>query len=312
VPAYWVVLLVVGVLMSAALVRADDGRLTLGNLLTRPGALLSDALLIQNDIPATTITGIGPAWTLAIEVVFYVVLPLLALPLLVLATRRRALGSRVALALVAPLALLALGLAAKASVLVVPSLAGEGWSDDWSGVLHRSFAYNADLFAPGMVAGVAAVLIGSGTLVVRAGARRAMLVAAAVLVAAATAARAAELVPSATYETLAAIGFGLLMLSLATGERSRIVVPLESRPLVFVGLVSYSVFLWHEPVTRWLAARGATLDGVVGIPVNLALVLALVLPLSYASYRLVERPAMGLRRARSRGRAGERRAPSPT
>jgi peptidoglycan/LPS O-acetylase OafA/YrhL len=73
---------------------------------------------------------------------------------------------------------------------------------------------------------------------------------------------------------------------------------LESRPLVGVGLVSYSLFLWHEPVIRFLDDHGLTFDGTVGFFVNVFIAAAVCLPLSVLTYLLVEKPAL-LRKRRT-------------
>ena len=67
------------------------------------------------------------------------------------------------------------------------------------------------------------------------------------------------------------------------------------------------MFLWHEPVTRWLSVKGLTVDGVLGAPLDVVIVLLVVLPLAYATYRLVERPAMSLRTAPLRQRQSSRK-----
>ena len=48
----------------------------------------------------------------------------------------------------------------------------------------------------------------------------------------------------------------------------------ETRPLVVVGVISFSILLWHEPLIRWLEGHGLTLAGRGGFPVNLVLAAA--------------------------------------
>jgi peptidoglycan/LPS O-acetylase OafA/YrhL len=61
---------------------------------------------------------------------------------------------------------------------------------------------------------------------------------------------------------------------------------LSRRPLVFIGLISYSLYLWHWPlISLARQARG----GELGTPLALVLV-ALSLGLAYASWRFVEQP----------------------
>ncbi len=58
------------------------------------------------------------------------------------------------------------------------------------------------------------------------------------------------------------------------------------------GLASYSVFLWHEPITRLLAARGVTVGGRGGLAVNLVMIAVATGVLAALTYRFVERPAL--------------------
>jgi peptidoglycan/LPS O-acetylase OafA/YrhL len=65
---------------------------------------------------------------------------------------------------------------------------------------------------------------------------------------------------------------------------------LDVRVLGLIGVASYSLYLWHWPIVTSLATR--TGFGVVPLT---ALVLAICLPIAFASYYLVERPALQLR-----------------
>jgi peptidoglycan/LPS O-acetylase OafA/YrhL len=72
-----------------------------------------------------------------------------------------------------------------------------------------------------------------------------------------------------------------------------------NRYMVFLGLISYSLYLWHFPVLGWLAAA-SWYPSVTGG--HLAWILALALPVTLAistlSYLAVERPFMMLNRTR--------------
>jgi peptidoglycan/LPS O-acetylase OafA/YrhL len=74
---------------------------------------------------------------------------------------------------------------------------------------------------------------------------------------------------------------------------------LETRLFIAVGLVSYSLFLWHEPIIRLLQQRGWTMGGAGGFWMNLLVLMVLGGLLSGLTYRYVERPA--LRRKTRRG-----------
>jgi peptidoglycan/LPS O-acetylase OafA/YrhL len=68
------------------------------------------------------------------------------------------------------------------------------------------------------------------------------------------------------------------------------------RPMVFVGLISYSLYLWHWPIIVFAQyAQGRALDGLQGL-----LVVALSFAVATLSWRLVERPVR--RRALLSGR----------
>jgi peptidoglycan/LPS O-acetylase OafA/YrhL len=78
----------------------------------------------------------------------------------------------------------------------------------------------------------------------------------------------------------------------------RVVSLLEARPFVAVGVASYSLYLWHDPLIWWLRNHGMTLSGGWGdLLINLTIVAAVAGALSALTYRYVEAPA--LRRKRS-------------
>lgn len=96
--------------MRATIVRYD---LQLGSLAARPGLLVRDAFLVQNYDPGTILTGIGPAWSLAIEAVFYLALPILVLVAFALARRAKKESRRRRLALLPPVVMLIVGFSGK-------------------------------------------------------------------------------------------------------------------------------------------------------------------------------------------------------
>ena len=147
VPAYVVILLVCALALQSVLLPGGGN-----GALHDPSALLLSALFVQNYHPDTILVGIGPAWSLNVEVVFYLVLPLLALAALALASRI----GRLTAALVPVVALLGLGLAGKAiaAYAVPPNAPFNGYDNDWHSVVERSFLCHADLFAFGMALAV--------------------------------------------------------------------------------------------------------------------------------------------------------------
>ena len=83
------------------------------------------------------------------------------------------------------------------------------------------------------------------------------------------------------------------------GEPSRPAQALEAPAAVGLGLISYSLFLWHEPLMHFLRTHGLTFSGAGGLVVNIAVLLTVSVALSIVTYRLVELPALRLK-ARSR------------
>ncbi|HEU4977715.1 MAG TPA: acyltransferase [Solirubrobacteraceae bacterium] len=78
---------------------------------------------------------------------------------------------------------------------------------------------------------------------------------------------------------------------------------LAARPLPWLGLVSYGIFLWHAPIMLWLDDRGAQgwLPG-SGFLSLMLVTAAIVIPIAAASYYVVERPALRFKDRRTRHR----------
>jgi peptidoglycan/LPS O-acetylase OafA/YrhL len=305
-PAYWVILLLSGVVLEVALLR-DGASLRVGSLAEQPATLARNLMLVQSYGPTTLLTGIGPAWSLVIEVAYYLTLPLLAMAALMLARRAATRQGRRWAALVPPAAMLLTGLVGKLAVHLLGRSSGSfGWGADWYSVLARSFLANADLFAFGMVLGVVHTEVVDGSLKLprrwREGCALAAIVAA--LVAVRVVPQAAEL-GVAKYDLMMAVSCGLLLAVVvlpdpAPSRWRRLVSLLDARPLIVVGLASYSLFLWHEPLTYWLRDQGFTMRGAGGFVVNLVMVSAVAGTLAFLTYRFVELPAMSRKRRPAR------------
>ncbi len=89
----------------------------------------------------------------------------------------------------------------------------------------------------------------------------------------------------------AVVGAGVVMLHLVTAE-SPLKQALSARPLVYLGLISYGLYLWHLPVYKLLYSQFDTAPWslVAAASIALSLVLAAL------SYHLVEKPFLGHRR----------------
>jgi peptidoglycan/LPS O-acetylase OafA/YrhL len=268
-PAYLVILLVVAVLLPAALMGRSPPGSELGRLSGNPAVLLSNLALVQNYLPRSIDTGIGPAWSLAVELVFYLLLPVLGWLAAICARRAASPRIRTGAALVPVAVVIAIGLSGSvAATYVVPPGSGA-----WHLGVVRSFWYHADLFELGMALAVLRVNLEDGRLRLPAWwrvAAAASLVGVTVLTVILTDRELIDQYQGALpYETLVTLACALLLalVVLPAGEPALARV-LEARPFVAVGLISYSLFLWHEPVVRWLQLHGWTLGG-AGFWVNL-------------------------------------------
>lgn len=295
-PAYWVILLAAALVLQSALVRVSVGEERYARL-DDPERLLAAGLFVQNYVPDWMQTGIGTAWSLNVEVVFYLLLPLLVLLGAFLSGRASTARGRW------------LGLLAPAAALVAVSLAGRllagaiepvgpahGFDGDWHSVVARSFLYHADLFAAGLALALVSVAAErKPDLLPRRWPLAALLAIPLLLL-------AALRVPP-LYGELSALACALLValvvLPAASPGRPRLLTRLfDARVVAAVGLASYSVFLWHGPVIDFLRERGVTASGRGGFAVNLALVSIVTGALSLLTYRCVERPALRLKARR--------------
>jgi peptidoglycan/LPS O-acetylase OafA/YrhL len=302
-PAYWVILVITAVVLGTVSLREPSGQLGVGRLID-PLALGQTALLIQQYHPSTIMIGIGPAWSLATELVFYLWLPALALVAARLARRAKDRRGRVLILLGPPLLLLLIGLSGKAAAAhLLPAGPLAGYDANWHSVIERSFWAQADLFSFGMVVAVLHIELSDGRISLPRHWRRvAVGVALFVFVPCAWTMHRGEqsyLLQNTGEAFALALALAALVLPDPALRRPLWAVRvLESRVFVAVGLASYSLYLWHYPLIWWLRDHGLTLGGGWGdLLVNVAIVATLAGVLSALTYRYVEVPA--LRRKRS-------------
>jgi peptidoglycan/LPS O-acetylase OafA/YrhL len=302
-PAYWVILLITALVLQTAVVHDASGYHV--GALTDPGVLVRNLGLIQNYQTSTVHTGINPAWTLVVEVAFYLALPLLALAAAAIAPRHR--RGRMLAALAPAGVLLVLGVVCK---LVAEGPPTNGLAATHLAVFEVSFPYNADRFAFGMAAAVLVIAIEDGWFVAPRWLRPAAFGGALAL-----AAIAIGLDPRAEgriYDTFIAAACGLVLLYVtapaAEGRLTRAGLRLLEAPIVVAaGIVSYSLYLWQEPVISWLREHGLTVGGLGGLFVNAVIATVAVGAFAVISYRFVEAPAMRYKSwARGRRVSGER------
>src|SRR3954471_13289583 len=291
VPAYW--LATIG---AIALLWPASG--TPGVRLPAVSDLPLFAVFAQN-YSLDTIMRLNPVtWTLCVEAAFYVLLPLLGWAAWRLGPRAR--GRQALLGG----ALIPLGLAWDALV----------HEHTWNILASKALPAYLPYFAFGMLLALwsearrerAAAALGARA--------SALLVVGGFLVVAADAYWHATAAPRAVNSWLAigadipaGLGFALVVAAVVAGGGAA-TRWMSVRPLAWVGLVSYGVYMWHVPILLFSRSIGVFPDSYL---VRVVLLLIPVLLVAAASWYLVERPAIAWA-ARPRGRERRARGAEPT
>lgn len=285
VPAYWVALTVV---------------LAAGGF---AGASIGQYLLVQNYRRSSMFSGIAPAWSLGLEVAFYLLLPLVGM-LGLRWSRRVASGDPRGLAFVQ------YGmLAGWIGVSLVFKIVAYGvWHRAASDAfVFFSFPSKMHLFGFGMLLAVWHARSREPGLLA---AQRPWLApsAGALIVAAAVSSRYSSALSAIWFDTVCGVGFTLLVYPLifSAGEPGRLRRSLSWGPLVWLGTISYSLYLWHHPLIGWMAKAGWLGSSLGSFPINVILALTVSVVVAWASYGLVEYPFLRMRRSWTRRARRER------
>jgi peptidoglycan/LPS O-acetylase OafA/YrhL len=263
-------------------------------------------LFAQSYSQATVVCGIGAAWSLAIEASFYLALPLWAL-LMARVQRGRSTRTMVRIEIAALLA------------ISLVSIGARTWS--WAAVGHQTpvdttLLGNADWFGWGMALALASVVASAQereSRAVRLVAERPWLPWAGALFLIWLDSTQLDMARSfpplytggqwlAEHLLFPAVGL-LLALPAVFGEPGRGLPRriLGNRILAWLGLVSYGIFLWHQPLMGTLLRHGG-LHLIPGMPfVSLLVALTAVsTAIAALSYYLLERPLLRFKDRRPR------------
>jgi peptidoglycan/LPS O-acetylase OafA/YrhL len=300
-PAYLVILvLVVFVLRSASLGASGHG--VSAGPLTDPRTFFLDVFLLQTYVPHGIWSGILPAWSLTIEVAFYLLLPLLGLAAFAFARGRAHCHRRILAALGPVLFMLLLGAVGKILVAVYAHGPQRATTSTWHSVLDRSILTHADLFGFGMGAAFVLLLWERDL-----GLRLERLLSTKlsrplVYVGLPTLFLGYYLLPPYLYDAAVALLASFVLVRLLGLKRrgdteSRASLFLRQKWTVAAGRRSYSVFLWNYPVLAFLSMHSLLVGGnnAGAFLLNLLIAAPTIGVLSALTYRFVEAPALRLK-----------------
>jgi peptidoglycan/LPS O-acetylase OafA/YrhL len=237
---------------------------------------------------------IGPAWSLAVEVHFYLLLALFGPAMCVLCSRIRSVAGRLATLLGAVAVLGTAGVAWKAVAWYGLHAGEKNWWV-WFGLPAK-----LDVFAVGLVLAIVVAARGEHASATRA-TRIALASVGLLLLVAAFATRDAAAAPHLYFHSSTALGFGLVLAASVLAGPAGTGRVLGSPVLLRLGLISYSLYLWHEPVMLYLAGHHLfpTPGTWYGFPVGVVVLSLCASVVAWCSYWVIEYPTGMLRRGRA-------------
>jgi peptidoglycan/LPS O-acetylase OafA/YrhL len=232
---------------------------------------------------------IGPAWAISVEVLFCLLLATIMIGLKHLCRRITGRRQRISVLVITISLLAALSLAWNAWSFSVVHRPTTGAFTTWFGPLP-----NLADFAVGMAV---AVLVATRTnpAVIRPGSRWLLRLAGVSILCTAFATRQANTWTGVYFPTACAIGFGCLTAAATLGPPDRWSRALSRRTLLWLGTISYSIYVWHEPIVLALRHSHDVVRQAYGaFVVDTVVVVTLSIVAGWVSYLLIQRPTRQL------------------
>lgn len=246
---------------------------------------------------------IGPSWAVALIVQFYLFVALVGPPAYRVCSRLATPRNRTVLLAGSALTLAAVSVGYKWWAIYVVGIPKENWP------IYFGPLAKLDNFAIGMLLAVAVAATGRP----KAGEPVPSLLGLAglTLMAGSIAYSGDELVKLYS-GTLVSLAFMLVLAAtVLLSHSSPLLRVLELPPLRYLSLISYGVFLWHEPILIELGKHGFLIDQAPdAFTWNAIILITLSIVAGALSYGLIERPALRLRRLFGRERPMVQRYPT--
>ena len=233
---------------------------------------------------------IGPAWSLAVEVLLYVFVAFLGVLLYRISTRLSTPRGRIGMLVGVTLSLIVASILYKWWAWYIADIPADNYP------IYFGLLAKLDTFAFGMLIAILVASVGN-SLSMRGPWLWLMRSAGLIGLITIMALRGRSELIDLYSHTLSGLAFVLVLIStIAAPADARWGRLLAARPLQFLGVISYSVYLWHEPIMIELGKRNILITQVPqAFPMNALILLVLSVIAGALSYWCLELPALELR-----------------
>lgn len=244
---------------------------------------------------------IGPAWSLAVEMHYYVLTGILVWLLTIVCRRVPSRNRRIALVAAGPVLLVVGSIFYKYWAYYIAGISLDNQPPPHTYTVYYSALARGDAFGMGMLMAVVVVVMGKWRPKTPFFATALVVVALAPFAYFVTVRGDRVTDPdwvALFFFTVVGISTVMLMFAMVIGKSEwRIMRVLRSGPVQFTGVVSYSLYIWHEPLMLFLK-KHHVLDFTDPRmwPFSTAALVAIGLGLAWLSYRFIEIPGGNLRK----------------